>query len=147
MRRYLNSICILMICSALVFSQSAPAKPAAKPAEKASEKSDSSVYLPSEETVDSFLHQSLGYQPDVTWKISSIRPAGIGGLAEVTVILANPQGPQQLSRFYVTADGAHAVTGDIIPFGARPFDAARKFPADTRKRVAEITMQHPTYPL
>jgi protein-disulfide isomerase len=49
----------------------------------------------------------------------------VGGLAEVTVILANPQG-QQLSRFYVTSDGAHAVTGDIIPFGAKPFDPARK---------------------
>src|SRR5258707_11336407 len=33
---------------------------------------------------------------------------------------------QQLSRFYVTPDGQHAVIGDIIPFGAKPYDPARK---------------------
>jgi protein-disulfide isomerase len=49
----------------------------------------------------------------------------VPGLAEVSVVLASPQG-QQLSRFFVTADGAHALTGDIIPFGAQPFAPARK---------------------
>jgi protein-disulfide isomerase len=41
------------------------------------------------------------------------------------VILASPQG-QQGSRFFVTADGKHAVIGEIIPFGAKPFDPAMK---------------------
>src|SRR5581483_7997843 len=36
---------------------------------------------------------------------------------------STPQG-QQSNRLYVSADGKHAVVGDIIPFGARPFDAA-----------------------
>ena len=61
----------------------------------------------------------------MTWKISSIKPAPAPGLAEVTVVLATPQG-QQFSKFYVSADGQHAVVGDIIPFGARPFDPAKK---------------------
>src|SRR6202043_517170 len=47
------------------------------------------------------------------------------GLAQVDIIMATPQG-QQLSRFYVTADGEHAMVGEIIPFGAKPFDAAKK---------------------
>ncbi|HTW56705.1 MAG TPA: DsbA family protein [Terriglobales bacterium] len=99
-------------------AKSAPAKPAAQPALG----THATENLPSEATVDSFLQQTLGYESDVSWKISSIKPVGIAGLAEVTVVLANPQG-QQLSRFYVTPDGEHAITGDIIPFGARPFDA------------------------
>ena len=63
--------------------------------------------------------------PQVSWKISSIKPAPVPGLAQVDVVLASPQG-QQISRFYVTADGEHAVVGDIIPFGAKPFDPAQK---------------------
>jgi len=83
------------------------------------------VNLPSEATVDSFMQQTFGYEPNVTWKVSSIKPAPVPGLAQVDVVLASPQG-QQSSRFYVTADGEHAVVGEIIPFGAKPFEHARK---------------------
>jgi len=95
----------------------------AKPATKAV--SVPAVNLPSEATVDSFLQQTFGYESQVSWKISSIKPAPVPGLAQVDVILASPQG-QQISRFYVTPDGDHAVIGEIIPFGARPFDPAMK---------------------
>jgi protein-disulfide isomerase len=105
-------------------SLNAPAKPAAKTAEK-SAANDPATNLPSEATVDSFLHATFGYDPQLTWKISSIVPAPVPGLAEVSVVLASPQG-QQLSRFFVTSDGAHALTGDIIPFGAQPFTPARR---------------------
>ena len=57
--------------------------------------------------MEAFLHQQFGYQADLTFKISSIRPSPIEGLAEVTVVLASPQG-QQVSRFYVAPDGTHA---------------------------------------
>jgi len=95
----------------------------ANPADKAA--TSSVVNLPSEATVDSFMQQTFGYEPNVTWKVSSIKPAPVPGLAQVDVVLASPQG-QQSSRFYVTADGEHAVVGEIIPFGAKPFDRARK---------------------
>jgi len=95
----------------------------ANPADKAAP--SSVVNLPSEATVDSFMQQTFGYEPNVTWKVSSIKPAPVPGLAQVDVVLASPQG-QQSSRFYVTADGEHAVVGEIIPFGAKPFDHARK---------------------
>jgi protein-disulfide isomerase len=75
--------------------------------------------------VDSFLQQTFGYDKQVSWKIASIKPSPVPGLAQVDVVLANPQG-QQLSRIYVSSDGAHAVVGDIIPFGAKPFEPARK---------------------
>ena len=95
----------------------------ANPADKVA--TSSGVTLPSEATVDSFMQQTFGYEPNVTWKVSSIKPAPVPGLAQIDVVLASPQG-QQSSRFYVTADGEHAVVGDIIPFGAKPFDHTRK---------------------
>jgi protein-disulfide isomerase len=109
--------------STLVLGQAAQKpKPAEKPADKLG--THATPELPSEATVESFLHEQFGYQSDMTWKISSIRPSVIEGLAEVNVVLANQQG-QQISRFYVGRDGEHALVGDIIPFGAKPFDPAR----------------------
>ena len=126
MRGFLNSFCILLLAGILApfltQAQTAAAKPAtAKPAHGAA----ASGGLPTEATVDSFLHETFGYETDLTWKISSIKPSPIPELAEVTVVLASPQG-QQLTRFYVAPDGQHALAGDIIPFGAKPFDPARK---------------------
>jgi protein-disulfide isomerase len=124
MRSFLNSICFLLLASSLGAAQGTPAEPApAKPAAKLG--THATADLPSEATVDSFLHQQFGYQADLTWKISSIRPSPVAGLAEVTVVLASPQG-QQLSKFYVSPDGEHALVGEIIPFGARPFDPAKQ---------------------
>jgi len=110
---------LVLMCGAAAAQNSATAKSAEKPA------SGNTVNLPSEATVNAFMQQTFGYETQISWKISSIKPAPVPGLAQVDVILANPQG-QQLSRFYVTPDGDHAVIGDIIPFGAKPFDPARK---------------------
>jgi len=117
MRSLLKSIVLILLAGSLA-AQSGPAKAADKPA------AADSTNLPSEATVDSFMHQQFGYESDLSWKISSIRPSTVQGLAEVTVVLANPQG-QQLTRFYVAPDGQHALVGEIIPFGARPFDPAK----------------------
>lgn len=95
------------------------------PGKVADKTASAEVVLPSEATVNAFMEQTFGYEQQVSWKISSIKPAGVPGLAEVDVVIASPQG-QQPSRFYVTADGEHAVVGDIIPFGPKPFDPVRK---------------------
>jgi len=121
MRNFLNVIFILLLAASLAAGQTT--QTAKKPAEKLG--THATPDLPSEATVDSFLQQQFGYQSDMTWKITSIKPSAIEGLAEVTVVLANQQG-QQLSRFYVAPDGQHALVGDIIPFGAKPFDPAKK---------------------
>ena len=71
------------------------------------------------------MKQMFGYDPSVSWKIAAIRPSPAEGLTEVVVVLSNPQG-QQNSRLYVTADGKHAVIGDIIPFGDHPFVPAQE---------------------
>ena len=124
MRGFVNSICMLLLAGSFAAGQTTTAKSSATPAEKPAAAANS-VNLPTEATVDSFLQQTFGYQPDLSWKISSIKPAAVAGLAEVTVVLATQQG-QQISRFYVAADGSHALVGEIIPFGAKPFDPAKK---------------------
>lgn len=85
---------------------------------------DKSASLPSEDTVNSFLHQTFGYDSTITWKIASIKPSIAEGLAEVTVVLTNNQG-QQVTTLYVTPDGKHALTGEMLPFGAKPYEPAR----------------------
>jgi protein-disulfide isomerase len=111
---------ILLLAGAMATAQSpAPTKPADNST------AGPRLNLPSEATVDSFMQQTFGYEAQVSWKIASIKPAPVPGLVQVDVVLATPQG-QQASRFYVTADGEHAVVGDIIPFGAKPFDPTKK---------------------
>jgi protein-disulfide isomerase len=83
----------------------------------------SAINLPSEDTVNAFMQQTFGYDSTITWKVSSIKPSIAEGLAEVTVIITNAQG-QSVTVFYVTADGTHAVAGDIMPFGAKPYAPA-----------------------
>jgi protein-disulfide isomerase len=84
-----------------------------------------STNLPSEETVNSFLQQTFGYDSTVTWKITAIKPSIAAGLAEVDVVLSNSQG-QSLTTLYITPDGKHALTGDILPFGAKPYQPAKE---------------------
>jgi len=126
---------LLLLLSALVISVSAQQQPAAaKPkraahsassvAAKPSQSSDS-THLPSEDEVNGFLQQTFGYDPQVTWKISSIKPSSAEGLAEVNVIMSSPQG-QAAQKFFVSEDGKHAVVGEIIPFGKHPFEEARQ---------------------
>jgi protein-disulfide isomerase len=80
--------------------------------------------LPSEDTVNSFLFQMFGYEPTVTWKVTDIRPSEVAGLAEVLVTITNPQG-SNVNKLLVSGDGKHAITGEILPFGAKPFEDAR----------------------
>jgi protein-disulfide isomerase len=105
MRRQLVQLAAALMLATPLFSQSAG--------------------LPSEETVNGFMQQTFGYDSSVTWKIASIKPSTAEGLAEVVVVVGNPQG-QQVTTFYVTPDGKHALVGDLIPFGAKPFAPARE---------------------
>jgi len=120
MRSLTKTILILVLSGATAGAQSSASKPDPK-----ADKAPANVNLPSEATVDSFLQQQFGYQEGLSWKIASIKPAGIAGLAEVTAVMANQEG-QQVFHFYVAPDGEHALVGDVIPFGARPFDPVKK---------------------
>ncbi len=66
----------------------------------------------------------LGFDSTKTWKVTDIRPSEVPGLAEVMVMITDPQGSSP-SRLLVSADGKHVLTGEILPFGAKPFEEAR----------------------
>jgi len=115
-----------LLLSGIAIAQTQPAhpvKPTAKPAATSAATGDTTV-LPSEDTVNSFLFQMFGYEPTVTWKVTDIHPSEVPGLAEVSVVITNPQGSNP-NKLLVSADGKHAITGDILPFGAKPFEDAR----------------------
>ncbi|MGH9643021.1 MAG: thioredoxin domain-containing protein [Terriglobales bacterium] len=105
-------------------SERSAAKPASKPAASSTAAACATV-LPSEDTVNSFLFQTFGYDPTITWKVGEIRPSEIPGLADVDVVITTPQGATP-NRLLVSADGKHAITGEILPFGAKPYEDARE---------------------
>ena len=80
--------------------------------------------LPTEETINAFLFQMFGYDPTISWKVTDIHASEVPGLADVSVVLTNSQGSNQ-NRLLVSSDGKHAIAGDIMPFGAKPFEDAR----------------------
>jgi protein-disulfide isomerase len=120
MRHHLIATVCLMF-SLLAIAQQ---KPAAKAKSSNQLGTHASANLPSEDDVNGFLQQTFGYDPQLTWKIVSIKPSEAEGLAEVNVLMSGPQG-QASQRFFVSEDGKHAVVGDIIPFGKHPFEQAR----------------------
>jgi len=114
-----------LLLSGIAIAQNKPTlqtRPAAKPA--ATSAAAVSTVLPSEDTVNSFLFQMFGYDATITWKVGEIRPSEVPGLAEVSIVITNPQGSNP-NRLLVSSDGRHAITGEILPFGAKPFDEVR----------------------
>lgn len=114
----------VMMIAALAFAQQKTKENSVAGARK-QESAPMPSLLPSEETVNAFLHQMFGFDSAVTWKILDIKPAEAEGLAEVNVLLSSPQG-QGTNTLYVTSDQKHAVVGEIIPFGTEPFTATRE---------------------
>jgi protein-disulfide isomerase len=80
--------------------------------------------LPDSATVLSFYNRMFGFQPNLNFKVADIRWSDVPGIAEVTAIANTPDG-QQVAKLFVTADGKHAISGEMIPFGADPYAGNR----------------------
>lgn len=119
MHRLLNHLFILLLLLSLAGAQQEPA------ASHAPAKTTASPSLPSEETVNAFLKQMFGYDSSLSWKVTSIKPSEAESLTEVNFVVTGPQG-KQTNKFYVSPDGKHVISGDIIPFGPHPFQATQK---------------------
>src|ERR1041385_345308 len=117
-----NSILFFFLAVFSLFAV-AQQKPTAKSKTTSPGTGAADVNLPSEDVVNAFMHATFGYDPQLTWKILSIKPSPAEGLAEVNVQISGPQG-QGGQKFYVSGDGKHAVVGEILPFGAHPFEKA-----------------------
>ena len=79
----------------LVFLSAAIAGAQQKPAAKlkpAASQTAAAANLPTEDEVNGFMHETFGYNPQLTWKIVTIKPAEAKGLAEVTVLISSPEG-------------------------------------------------------
>jgi len=129
MRHSLRIFVLLLMLSTVVAAQqkispAVAAKPASPAKSRASVPTASLSTLPTEEEVNAFLQAQIGWEPQTTWKIVTIKPSKAAGLAEVDVQISGAQG-QGGQTFFVSADGKHAVFGDIVPFGNHPFEETR----------------------
>jgi protein-disulfide isomerase len=84
---------------------------------------------PSLETVNSFLHQVWGYDPNRLWRVMAIVPTPAPGVVKVVALVTDnsPDAKIQQAVFYVTPDGKHAI-GDgatFVNFSATPFAEVR----------------------
>ncbi len=113
----------VLMTSVISVAQTAPA-PTPKLTTRPAAASANGTGLPSEDTVNAFLFQMFGYEPTISWKVNEIRPSEIPGMAEVSVVITNPQGSNP-NKLLVSADGKHAISGDVISFGAKPFEEDR----------------------
>lgn len=103
---------------------------AAKPAEKAANSAGANdPKLPDEATVLAFYNRMFGFQENLNFKVAEIKWSPVPGIAEVTAVVNTPQG-QQVSNLYVTPDGKHAISGDMVPFGRDPY-------ADNREKLQQ----------
>jgi protein-disulfide isomerase len=116
MRRYL-ALSALAVIAALALAE-APAKP--KPSDR-----ESGTSLPSKATADAFLRHMFGYEPNVSWTITSIKPSEAPGIAEIDLTMKSAQNNGE-RRLFVLAGRKQVILGDMVPF---PGDAAR--PSDT----------------
>jgi protein-disulfide isomerase len=87
---------------------------------------------PTREAVEAFLKVSWGYDPDRVYQVQAIQNTPAPGVSKVTVFVAQKTSAQQVATlvFYVTPDGKHLISTDVLPFGVHPY-------ADTRRILTE----------
>jgi protein-disulfide isomerase len=122
MKRTLAAFLAILILASCALAQSGGTAPAgkadaAKPSSPAAP-STAGSNLPSEVTVDAFFHRMFGFEPNLVFKIISIKASPVDGLAEVTAVVNSPNG-QQMTKLFVHKD--YAIVGDVMPFGPDPF--------------------------
>ncbi|MBW4043509.1 MAG: thioredoxin domain-containing protein [Acidobacteria bacterium] len=83
---------------------------------------------PTKEVVDAFLKASWGYDPQRVWQVEAIEKTPAPGISKVVVYVASQQNAQQVATlvFFVTPDGQHLISNDVLPFGAHPYQEARQ---------------------
>jgi protein-disulfide isomerase len=83
---------------------------------------------PTREEVNSFLKAIWGYDANRTWSVAAILKTSAPGVAKVVVLVADKSKPGKGTQtvFFTTPDGKHAIAGEVIDFGAKPFEEARQ---------------------
>jgi len=115
----LGFILTLLFAVSSVAQQAATNPAASKPVTPAP-----STNLPTQETVNEFMRHTFGYDENLKWKITEVKPAADPSMTEVSVVVNTPQGQQGL-KLFVTPNQKYAISGDFVPFGADPFGEVR----------------------
>ncbi len=83
---------------------------------------------PTLETVNAFLNQVWGYDPDRLWRVMAIQSTDAPNVSKVIVFIIgkSADAKPQAVIMYVTPDGNHIIQGStLVPFGATPYAATR----------------------
>ena len=102
----------------------APATPTFPPVKLA----NFTASTPTPETVNAFLKQLWGYDPNRVWSVAAIQKTPSAGVSRVVVYVADKghAGKQAETVFFTLPDGDHAIAQSVISFGAKPFEATRQ---------------------
>lgn len=87
---------------------------------------------PTTADVDAFLKAMWGYDSNRIWQVVAIQKTAAPGVAKIVVLVDDKTQPGKGTQtiFYTTPDGKHAIAGDVIDFGAKPW-------ADNRRLLQE----------
>jgi protein-disulfide isomerase len=131
-----TTICAIALASAGVMMAQAPAEPAAPvPQANAAKSTFPPVNLknftavsPSRDEVNAFLKALWGYDSRRLWSVAAILKTTAPGVARVIVLVADASDPSKLqqSEFFTLPDGKHAIAGQVVEFGAKPWEDDRK---------------------
>jgi protein-disulfide isomerase len=147
MRSFLKCSVVLLL-SVSLFAQTAEKKPAAKAAPAASAANSLPEGAPTLELADAYFKRMFGYDPNLQVKVLNISVSAIPEMYEIATVFITPEG-QQVGHWFISKDLKHAISGDILPFGADPFAhdraelaksafGASKGPADAKLLIVEF---------
>lgn len=127
MRNLLKCSAVLLLSLSL-FAQTSEKKPAAAPAAKPSAEAAAPALppgAPTKEVAEAYFKRMFGYDSNLKIQVANIQLSPIPELFEVDALFATPEG-QQFVHWYISKDLKHAIAGDVLPFGADPFERERQ---------------------
>lgn len=126
----------MMVASGVTMAQ-APAAPAPQPGAGANpfppvNPKNFTATSPTSDEVNSFLTALWGYDANRVWSVAAILKTPAPGVAKVVVLVGDKSQPGKIqqSDFFSLPDGKHALAGQVVEFGAKPW-------ADNRKLLME----------
>jgi protein-disulfide isomerase len=83
---------------------------------------------PTVDTVNAFLKQTWGFDPNRVWQVEQITKTAAPGVVKVSVAVAEKgqKDQQGMMEFFVTPDGKHIIANGILPFGPKPYEEHRQ---------------------
>jgi len=93
------------------------------------DKASFTAETPTLDTVKSFVHKLIGYDPNRLYQVQAIVKTQAPGVSKV-IVLVNEPGKSakdaQTLQFFTLPDGKFAIISDVTPFGKDPFEKDRK---------------------